>query len=67
MEADDAEDDKDGEAGDLPAASILVPFHLLLCLLLFQQGCQDQLQTLGVNVPGEMIYSPTEELHANVS
>ena len=65
MEADDAEDDEDGEARDLPAASTLVSFNLLLRLLLFQQGRQDQLQSLGVNVPGEMFYSPTEELDAN--
>ena len=51
VEADDAEDDEDREAGDLPSpSSILVPLHLL-CLLLFQQSCQDQLQSLGVNVP----------------
>ena len=64
MEADDAKDDEDGEARDLPSpSSILVPLHLL-CLLLFQQGRQDQLQSLGVNVPGGgklMIYSTSEE------
>ena len=54
MEPDDADDDEDGEAGDLPSPSstILLPFHLL-CLLLLQQSFQDQLQSLGVNVPGE--------------
>ena len=64
MEPDDAEDDEDGEARDLPSASsILVLLHLLR-LLLFQQGRQDQLQSLGVNVPGGgklMFYSTTKE------
>ena len=47
--------EEDGEGGDLPppSSSILVPLHLLLLLLLLlQQGRQDQLQSLGVNVPG---------------
>ena len=51
MESDDAQDDEDGEARDLPSAPVFVPLHLLF-LLLFQQGFQDQLESLGVNVPG---------------
>ena len=63
--------EEDGEGGDLPppSSSILVPLHLLLLrLLLLQQGRQDQLQSLGVNVPGGgklMFYSIRGMLDAN--